>query len=47
MAVLERDRYAGVKQIVKTQDCHRQLTVKTCEGMEEMAVKAVSTVFAI
>ena len=47
MAVLERDRYAGVKQIVNTQGCHRQLMVKTGDGMEEMVVKAVSTVFAI
>ena len=36
--------YAGVKIIVKTQRCHSELTVKTGERMEEVTVKAVSTV---
>ena len=44
MAVLGRDSYAGVKLVVKTQGCHRQLTIKAGDLMDEMTVKAVSTV---
>ena len=41
MAALGRDHYAGVK----FEGCHRQVTVKAGDRMEEVTVMAVSTVF--
>ena len=44
MAAWGSVRYAGVKEkIVKTQGCHRQLTVMAADQMEEVTVNSVST----
>ena len=44
MAALGRDHYAGVKKKTgKSQGCHRQLTIKAGDQLEEGTVKAVST----
>ena len=45
MVASSRDCYAGVKQLVKLKGCHRQLTEKTGDRLEEATDKAVSTVY--
>ena len=36
--MLGRDSYAGVKKIVKLQGCHRQLTLKAGDQLEEVTI---------
>ena len=44
LVALGRDHYAGVKYMVKTQGCPRQLTLKSGDQLKETTIKAVLTV---
>ena len=46
VVALDKDCYAGVKEIVKSQGCDRQLTAKGRNRLEEVTVKAVSQYFS-